>query len=94
MEHIGIYWNTIMELSLSNTPVLYLRPSYSGSPLSMIQALKLSSIDSRSAGSGFEAKFYGFLVGFHGFGSFKYFGWLFYIDMLMWRYQSEVLVLI
>src|SRR5260370_27239027 len=54
----------------------------------MIQVLKLSSIN---AGSVFEVKFYGFLVGFHGFGSFKYFGCLFYIDVLMWRYQSEVL---
>ena len=60
-------------------------------PPSTIQVLKLSSIDAGSAGSGFEVKLYGFLVGFHGFGSFKYFGCLFYIDMLMWRYQSEVL---
>ena len=60
-------------------------------PPSTIQVLKLSSIDSGSAGSGFEVKLYGFLVGFHGFGSFKYFGCLFYIDVLMWRYQSKVL---
>src|SRR5260370_25065707 len=60
-------------------------------PPSTIQVLKLSSIDAGSAGSGFEVKFYGFLVGFHRFGSFKYFGCLFYIDVLMWRYQSEVL---
>ncbi len=60
-------------------------------PPSTIQVLKLSSIDAGSAGSGFEVKLYGFLVGFYGFGSFKYFGCLFYIDVLMWRYQSEVL---
>src|SRR5260370_41146278 len=56
-----------------------------------MQVLRLYSIDAGNAGSGFEVKFYGFLVGFHGFGSFKYFGCLFYIDVLMWRYQSEVL---
>ena len=34
-------------------------------PPSTIQVLKLSSIDSGSAGSGFEVKLYGFLVGFY-----------------------------
>ena len=47
-----------------------------------IQVLKLSSIGVGSIGSGVEVKFYGFLVGFHGFRSFKYFGGLFYRDVV------------
>src|SRR5260370_41876462 len=91
IKHIGIYRNTFMDLSLSNTPVLYLRlslsrssPFYDSSPQAILHRYW-------ECWSGFEEKFYGFLEGFHRFGSFKYFGCLFYIDVLMWRYQSEVL---